>query len=271
MYGVFGHKEIPAATFNETVKALKTNMMTLNNYLKGKYYLVGDNVTIADVMVAAYLIIPMQTVFDGGYRKAIPNVTEWFERMTGLPSFVRTCGYIKLSEKAFKQWDPNAKVEPIKAPAAAGGKKGGKGKKEEPKKDDDVDMDDLFGDDDEDDGAAAKAAVAKAKEAAKPKKEKKKVIAMSLVLLEVKPLDDTTDLDKLATGIIKNITQDGLYWKTEYKKEPVAFGIFKLIIGFSLEDEKVSVDDIVEKIEALEFTTSTYIAVPDATVKLTLS
>lgn len=59
MYGVFGHKEIPAATFNETVKALKTNMMTLNNYLKGKYYLVGDNVTIADVMVAAYLIIPM--------------------------------------------------------------------------------------------------------------------------------------------------------------------------------------------------------------------
>ena len=29
-------------------------------------------------------------------------------------------------------------------------------------------------------------------------------------------------------------------------------GIFKLIIGFSLEDEKVSVDDVVERIEALE-------------------
>ena len=34
-------------------------------------------------------------------------------------------------------------------------------------------------------------------------------------------------------------------WGTEYKKEPIAFGIFKLIIGFSLEDEKVSVDDVV--------------------------
>jgi translation elongation factor EF-1beta len=32
----------------------------------------------------------------------------------------------------------------------------------------------------------------------------------------------------------------------------VAFGIFKLVIGFSLEDEKVSVDDIVEKIEAFD-------------------
>jgi len=43
-----------------------------------------------------------------------------------------------------------------------------------------------------------------------------------------------------------------LCWGTEYKKEPIAFGIFKLIIGFSLEDEKVSVDDVVERIESFE-------------------
>merc|ERR1712176_1635395 len=81
------------------------------------------------------------------------------------------------------------------------------------------------------------------------KKKKKEVIAMSLVLLEVKPMDDKTDLDALAKQIFSTFTQEGLYWKTEYKKVPVAFGIFKLIIGFSLEDEKVSVDDVVEKIE----------------------
>ena len=179
-----------------------------------------------------------------------------------LPSVVKSCGYVKLCEKAFKQWDPNAKVEPIKAPAetqkggAKGGdkkggdKKGGKGKKEEPKKEEDDDFD-LFGDDDDDSAAVAAAAKAKA-EADKKKKKKKEVIAMSIVLLEVKPMDDKTDLDKLAKSIMKDITQDGLFWKTEYKKEPVAFGIFKLIIGFSLEDEKVSVDDIVEKIEAMD-------------------
>jgi len=118
-----------------------------------------------------------------------------------------------------------------------------------PAKKDDDDLD-LFGDDDGDDDAAA-AAKAKAN-AAKTKKPKKVVIAMSLVMLEVKPLDDTTDLDALAKHIFANITQDGLFWKTEYKKEPVAFGIFKLIIGFSLEDEKVSVDNVVERIEELE-------------------
>jgi translation elongation factor EF-1beta len=112
-------------------------------------------------------------------------------------------------------------------------------------------MDDLFGDDNEEDAEAAKAAAAAVKAAAAGKK-KKEVIAMSLVMLEVKPLDDTTSLDDLAKKIFAEIIQDGLFWKTEYKKEPVAFGIFKLIIGFSCEDEKVSVDDVVEKIEALE-------------------
>ena len=57
--------------------------------------------------------------------------------------------------------------------------------------------------------------------------------------------------DDLAQRIFK-ITQEGLYWKTQYKKEPVAFGIYKLIIGVTVEDEKVSVDDLVEKIEAFD-------------------
>lgn len=119
-----------------------------------------------------------------------------------------------------------------------------------PNKDDD-DLD-LFGDDDEDDGAAAKEAAAKAKKEAEGKKKKKVVIAMSLVMLEVKPLDDQTSLDDLAKRIFSTIVKDGLFWKTEYKKVPIAFGIEKLIIGFSCEDEKISVDNIVEEIEALE-------------------
>ena len=106
----------------------------------------------------------------------------------------------------------------------------------------DDDMDDLFGDDD---------AEPAPKKVEIKKKEKKKVIAMSLVMLEVKPLDSETNLDDLATKIF-TLTQDGLFWKTEFKKEPVAFGIFKLIVGFSCEDEKVSVDGVVERIEALE-------------------
>lgn len=45
---------------------------------------------------------------------------------------------------------------------------------------------------------------------------------------------------------------DGLLRKTEFKKEPVAFGVYKICIGATVEDEKVSTDDIQEQIEAFE-------------------
>ena len=45
---------------------------------------------------------------------------------------------------------------------------------------------------------------------------------------------------------------DGLIWKTQFKKEPIAYGVNKLVIGCTIEDEKVSSDDLQEKIEAFE-------------------
>ena len=55
---VLGRKELPADAFTEKMKNFKNQLMVLNNYLKGKYYLVGDNVTIADVIIAIYLMTP---------------------------------------------------------------------------------------------------------------------------------------------------------------------------------------------------------------------
>jgi translation elongation factor EF-1beta len=78
---------------------------------------------------------------------------------------------------------------------------------------------------------------------------------------EVKPCDSETNLDDLNTKIKAEITMDGLNWNQDYKKEPVAFGIFKLIVGACVEDEKVSTDDIEEKIMAMdEFVQSIEIA-----------
>ena len=66
--------------------------------------------------------------------------------------------------------------------------------------------------------------LSQAKEAAAGKK---KIIAKSLIIFEVKPYDAETDLDALAKEILK-IEQDGLVWKPEYKKEPIAYGVHKL-------------------------------------------
>lgn len=92
----------------------------------------------------------------------------------------------------------------------------------------------------------------KAKAAAAGKdKVKPGVIAKSLIIWEVKPWEAETDLDELAKKIL-GIEMEGLSWKTEYKKEPVAFGVYKIVIGAVVEDEKVSTDDVAEIIQGFE-------------------
>ena len=89
------------------------------------------------------------------------------------------------------------------------------------------------------------------KKAAESGKVAKHVIAKSLIIWEIKPWDEETNLDELAKLILA-LEIDGLEWKTEYKKEPVAYGVFKLVMGAVVEDEKVSTDDVEEKIMEFE-------------------
>ena len=138
----------------------------------------------------------------------------------------------------------------------AAAKKGGKGKapkkeeKKEEKKadDDDDDFDDMFGDDD---GSAAEAAKNVKAAAEKKKKAKKVLVEKSIVVFEVKPWEAEQKIEDMAKAVMA-IEMEGLFWKSEWKKEPIGFGINKLIIGCVVHDLKVGVDDLQEKIEALE-------------------
>merc|ERR1719389_1400116 len=155
------------------------------------------------------------------------------------------------------KWPVGAKKEETKAPAKgkADGKKGGKKGKDAPAPPqaaaDEFGEDDLFGDEDPEEAAKAAEALKAKSAAAKDKKKKAAPVAKSLIVWEVKPWGEETDLNALANKIIA-IEMDGLYWKTEWKKEPVAYGIFKIQIGATVEDEKVSTDLVQERIEAFE-------------------
>jgi len=111
---------------------------------------------------------------------------------------------------------------------------------------------DPFAEDADADAAAAEAMKAKGAAAkAGAAKVKAPVIAKSIIVWEVKPNSDETDLDALAAKILA-IEMDGLFWKTEFKKEPIAYGVSKIIIGAVVEDAKVSTDDVQDAIEAFE-------------------
>ena len=105
---------------------------------------------------------------------------------------------------------------------------------------------DLFGDDD-DEEEQKKLEELKKKKAAEGEKKKKAVVARSIVIFEVKVFEQEQDLDELAKRIFQ-LEIDGLVWRTEYEKVPIAFGMNKLRVGCTVEDDKVLTDDIFDKI-----------------------
>jgi len=162
-------------------------------------------------------------------------------------------------QAALARLDQLEAAKPAATPAPAAAKPAAPAKKQEESEDEDDDDDDMdfFGSDDEEEDAEAervkaeRVAAYNAKKAAKVA-TKGAVIAKSMITLDVKPFDDETDLDALAAKIKSEIVMDGLVWGAKHEKKPLAFGIFKLVVTAVVEDDKVSTDDLTEKIEEYE-------------------
>merc|ERR1712019_97503 len=118
------------------------------------------------------------------------------------------------------------------------------------KADDDDDVD-LFGSDEEEDDEEKKRITEERLKAYNEKKAKKpKVIAKTSVLFDVKPWDDETDMDAMKKACV-SIEMDGLLWGAS-KLVPVGYGINKLQLMCTVEDEKVSIEELSEKMAEFE-------------------
>merc|ERR1712102_201641 len=116
--------------------------------------------------------------------------------------------------------------------------------------DDDDDVD-LFGSDDEEESEEKKRITEERLKAYAEKKSKKPaLIAKTSVLFDVKPWDDETDMDKMLE-CCKTIEMDGLLWGAS-KLVPIGYGIKKLQLMCVVEDAKVSIDELQEKMQEFE-------------------
>merc|ERR1712123_559253 len=77
------------------------------------------------------------------------------------------------------------------------------------------------------------------------KAKKPQVIAKTSVLFDVKPWDDETDHAEMLKAC-KSIEMDGLVWGAS-KLVPIGYGIKKLQLMAVVEDAKVSIDEMQEK------------------------
>jgi len=119
------------------------------------------------------------------------------------------------------------------------------------KEEDDDDGVDLFGSDSEEESEeAAKVREARVAAYAEKKSKKPALIAKSNIILSVSPWDDETDMKEMEK-CVRTIQMDGLLWGAS-KLVPLAYGIHKLHISCVVEDDKVSVDLLQEKISEFE-------------------
>lgn len=116
------------------------------------------------------------------------------------------------------------------------------------KENDDVDL--FASDSDEDDSEKKRIREERLANYAERKSKKCALIAKSNIILDVKPWDDEVELRSIESEIRK-IYLDGLVWGAS-KFVPVAFGIQKLTISCVVEDDKISVDWLIEEIEKLK-------------------
>ncbi|XP_068659381.1 elongation factor 1-beta-like [Aristolochia californica] len=194
----------------------ESGVKALDEYLAGKTYISGDQLTRDDVNVFAAVIKKP----GGGF----PNAARWYETVSShlAARFPGTAVGVRFAGQA----------TPAAAPAE-------EAKDAAPAADDDDDDLDLFGEETEEDKKAAEERTA-AKATAKKKESGK-----SSVVLDVKPWDDETDMKKLEEAV-RGVEMPGLLWGAS-KLVPVGYGIKKLQIMMTIVDDLVSVDGLIEE------------------------
>uniref|UniRef100_A0A3Q3F1S8 Valine--tRNA ligase n=1 Tax=Labrus bergylta TaxID=56723 RepID=A0A3Q3F1S8_9LABR len=79
----------------ELMRVLKV----LDKALEPRTYLVGQIITLADLAVAAAVLLPFKYVLEPADRKVLINVTRWFTTCINQPRFLKVLGKITLCEK----------------------------------------------------------------------------------------------------------------------------------------------------------------------------
>lgn len=142
--------------YQASIDSFVEKMQRFNEHLSTRTYLVGHQVTVADLTFLPFLSIAMSLIFDKKGRSQFKHVSRYFEHIVNLPIWTRSFGKFRFCEKTFprltkEQWEAStaAEKEAEEAKKKAKKSKGKKGKQQQKKK---------------------QAAPAKPKQAKKPKK-----------------------------------------------------------------------------------------------------
>merc|ERR1712173_562819 len=111
---------------------VKKAMTALNEHLLNHTYLVGERVTLADIVVACTMLSLYQNVLDPEFRKPFGNVNRWFTTIVNQPQVKKVIGAVAMAEK-MAQFDAKKFAEMQKTSGGGDSAKKEKKKADKPK------------------------------------------------------------------------------------------------------------------------------------------
>ncbi|KAJ4958117.1 hypothetical protein NE237_025228 [Protea cynaroides] len=188
----------------------ESGLKKLDEYLLTRSYITGYQASKDDITVHAAL--------SGAPSSEYVNVCRWYNHIDALLRLSGVSGEgrgVTIEGSASEEAIATPPIADTKAPV------------DEDDDDDDVD---LFGEETEEEKKAAEERAAAVKASGKKKESGK-----SSVLLDIKPWDDETDMQKLEETV-RSIQMEGLFWGAS-KLVPVGYGIKKLQIMMTIVDD----------------------------------
>jgi len=111
---------------------VKKAMTALNEHLLNHTYLVGERVTLADIVVACTMLSLYQNVLDAEFRQPFGNVNRWFTTIVNQPQVKKVIGAVAMAEK-MAQFDAKKFADTQKASGGGDAAKKEKKKADKPK------------------------------------------------------------------------------------------------------------------------------------------
>jgi elongation factor 1-gamma len=94
-----GHIKFDGKAYSEAKKELTDALTILNEHLLHHTFLVGHQVTIADIAIAAALVEPYTDLFEPSIRNGFTNVTRWFNTVVNQKAFQNVVPKVELAKQ----------------------------------------------------------------------------------------------------------------------------------------------------------------------------
>ncbi|RLN49675.1 hypothetical protein BBJ29_001207 [Phytophthora kernoviae] len=132
LYPILGWGKFNAAALAKAKEDVKKALQILENHLHLRTYLVGEQITLADISVASALVYPFKMVLDKDFRKPFSAVNRWFSTLVNQPEFQAVVGDVPLIDTAITaEGDNSVKAAKKSAPKKAAPQEAPKPKKVE--------------------------------------------------------------------------------------------------------------------------------------------